>query len=231
MNTAATLWCSAAIGTLVGLGWWHLALLGTIGVVGAHFAFRPIAHAIDKYTQGKGEMDLLYELKLVCQRVSEEKIRSMLLEQLRAANLRLQGLSLQDAASAEQVEMNVHLFTLQHNEQVMNDLVSQLASQPEVFRVSWGKHNDRAVALLGGSRWQVMNLRSVIAWLPLNTACLDAIVFTWKQWPPVFMWFFAFTIYASRKWPTWRTAPAGSPLATSGRLPVRVAPAWTRRRS
>jgi putative Mg2+ transporter-C (MgtC) family protein len=139
MNTAATLWCSAAIGTLIGLAFWHLAFLGTLAVVGAHFVFRPLAHAIDKYTQGKPETELLYEVKLVCPCGQVEAVRAMLIEQIRAANLRLQGLSLQDTSTSEQVEMNVHLYAVEHNEKAMNDLVSHLASQAEVSRISWCK--------------------------------------------------------------------------------------------
>jgi putative Mg2+ transporter-C (MgtC) family protein len=139
MNTAATLWCSAAVGTLVGLGYWDLGVFGTVAVVGAHFVFRPVAHAIDNYTQGKAEMELLYEVKLICQHMAEEKIRAMLVEQIRTAKLRLQGLSMQDTSNPEHVEMKVSLYALQHNEQAMNDLVAKLACQAEVFRVSWGK--------------------------------------------------------------------------------------------
>lgn len=139
MNTAATLWCSAAIGTLVGVGWLHLAFLGTVGIVGSHLLFRPVAHFIDKYTQGKSETELLYEVKLVCKHAAEEMIRSMLIEQMQIAKLRLQGLSMQATPSPDEVEMKVSLFALQHNEQAMNDLVARLASQAEVYRVSWGK--------------------------------------------------------------------------------------------
>ena len=139
MNTAATLWCTAAIGALVGIGAWPLAILGTVAIVLAHFLFRPLAHFIDNYTQGKMEMEVLCEVKIACLRVQEEKVRALLLEQIKLANLRLQGLSLQDTPSPDHVEMIVHLYALQHNEQTMNDLVSCLASQEAVGRVSWAK--------------------------------------------------------------------------------------------
>ena len=139
MNTAATLWCSAAIGALVGIGAWPLALLGTVAIVASHFLFRPLAHFIDNYTQGKMEMEVLCEVKFVCLRGQQERVRTLLLEQIKLANLRLQGLSLQDTPSPDQVEMIVHLFALQHNEQTMNDLVACLAGQDAVGRVSWTK--------------------------------------------------------------------------------------------
>ncbi len=141
MNTAATLWCSAAIGTMVGLGHVFFALLGTLAVLGSHFLFRPVAHAIDNYTQGKGEMELLYEVKISCKCLKEESVRSVLIEQIKVAKLRLQGLSMGETPVPDLVEIKVRLYALQHNEQAMHDLMSRLASLPEVSRVSWGKSN------------------------------------------------------------------------------------------
>ena len=139
MNTAATLWCSAAIGTLNGLGFPSLALLATVAVLGAHLLFRPLAHVIDKYTQGKAETEILYEVKLVCLKANEGMVRGLLIEQIKTAKLRLQGLTLQDTPAADQVEITVPLYALKHDEQTMNDLVARLAALAEVFRVSWGK--------------------------------------------------------------------------------------------
>ena len=44
-NTAATLWCAAAIGTLVGSGYLIQAYLGTFAVVGANLLLRPLVEA------------------------------------------------------------------------------------------------------------------------------------------------------------------------------------------
>ena len=139
MNTAATIWCTSAIGTLIGANHILLALVGSIAIIGAHLLFRSLAHFLDHYTQGKGEMELLYEVKIVCGRLQEEKIRAILIEQIKAAKLRLQGLSLQDGQPADHVEMIVHLYAVQHDEQAMNFLVSSLAGQDAVDRVSWNK--------------------------------------------------------------------------------------------
>ena len=45
INTAATLWCAAAIGTLVGSGYLIQAYLGTFAVVGANLLLRPLVEA------------------------------------------------------------------------------------------------------------------------------------------------------------------------------------------
>ena len=54
INTAATLWCAAAIGTLVGSGYFVQAYLGTFAVVGANLLLRPLVEAFKQ--QGE-EMD------------------------------------------------------------------------------------------------------------------------------------------------------------------------------
>jgi uncharacterized membrane protein YhiD involved in acid resistance len=41
MNTAATLWCSAAVGTLAGVGYPLHALLGTLFILGVNVGLRP----------------------------------------------------------------------------------------------------------------------------------------------------------------------------------------------
>ena len=139
MNTAATLWCTAAIGTLVGFGQWLPAVLGTAGIVGAHFLFRPIAHFIDNYSQGKSETELLYDVKLVCQSAQGNAIRALVIDQIKAARMRLQGLTMEDTSAPEQVQMKIHLYSAQQNEKALNDLVALLAGKTEVVRVSWGK--------------------------------------------------------------------------------------------
>jgi putative Mg2+ transporter-C (MgtC) family protein len=45
INTAATLWCAAAVGTLVGSGHLVQAYLGTLAVVGANLLLRPLESA------------------------------------------------------------------------------------------------------------------------------------------------------------------------------------------
>ena len=48
LNTAATLWCSAAVGTLAGTGQTHLAAAGTFVVLLANFGLPPLARLIDR---------------------------------------------------------------------------------------------------------------------------------------------------------------------------------------
>jgi putative Mg2+ transporter-C (MgtC) family protein len=48
LNTAATLWCSAAIGTLAGYGMYGSAITGGVGVIAANIFLRPIGKALNR---------------------------------------------------------------------------------------------------------------------------------------------------------------------------------------
>src|SRR5215469_18137038 len=48
LNTAATLWCTAAIGTLAGLGRTNLSFFGTVAVLAANLLLRPLAQRINR---------------------------------------------------------------------------------------------------------------------------------------------------------------------------------------
>ena len=47
LNTAATLWCSAAVGALSGAGLYAVAAVGTAVVVGVNVLLRPIGRAVE----------------------------------------------------------------------------------------------------------------------------------------------------------------------------------------
>lgn len=51
INTAATLWCAAAIGTLVGSGFLVQAYVSTVAIVGANLLLRPLVEAFKQQTE------------------------------------------------------------------------------------------------------------------------------------------------------------------------------------
>jgi putative Mg2+ transporter-C (MgtC) family protein len=65
MNTAATLWCSAAVGVLCGSGFPGYAFIGTVAVVGLHLALRPVAMWVDSMVNKSPEVETQYRLRVV----------------------------------------------------------------------------------------------------------------------------------------------------------------------
>ena len=60
INTAATLWCAAAIGTLVGSGYLVQAYVSTLAVVGANLLLRPLVEAF-RHQSEDGSQNILRE--------------------------------------------------------------------------------------------------------------------------------------------------------------------------
>jgi putative Mg2+ transporter-C (MgtC) family protein len=79
LNTAATLWCSAAVGTLCGSRQSQLAVIGTAAVLLANFGLRPLAHVIDRQpSQPDSTAETCYMLRLVCRNEAENHARALL---------------------------------------------------------------------------------------------------------------------------------------------------------
>src|SRR4051812_3981299 len=66
MNTAATLWCSAAVGALAGAGRLPESLAGTAGVLALHLALRPVSDWLDRRHRTASNVETAYRLRVVC---------------------------------------------------------------------------------------------------------------------------------------------------------------------
>jgi len=75
INTAATIWCSAAIGTLAGLGYWYESLVGTAFVVLGNIILRPLGEKIDHRISNIKASGNMYVLEIAV--LNEEEINNM----------------------------------------------------------------------------------------------------------------------------------------------------------
>jgi putative Mg2+ transporter-C (MgtC) family protein len=91
LNTAATLWCSAAIGTLAGYGMYGSAVTGAIAVIAANICLRPIGKSLNRGT-GTADADITYLFRIVAQTDQEAHLRALLLHSLGGQPLLLKSL-------------------------------------------------------------------------------------------------------------------------------------------
>ena len=88
LNTAATLWCSAAVGVLAGGGFKAHAALVTVLVIFVNLCLRPIAHFIQTQPTRMTELINLYRITVVCRGEGEAQVRALLLQAMAAATAR-----------------------------------------------------------------------------------------------------------------------------------------------
>ena len=94
LNTAATLWCSAAVGVLAASGKLAFAALGTLAVLLVHLVLRPAGRLLDRAPSAGTDPDATARatVHLRCTRKAETHIRALLLQSLAASGLTPTGL-------------------------------------------------------------------------------------------------------------------------------------------
>ncbi|MFE2549733.1 MgtC/SapB family protein [Streptomyces sp. NPDC059355] len=138
LNTAATLWCSAAVGCLAGTGMFVLAAFGTAGVVGANLLLRPLGRRLDREPRGGAEVATDFHFEAVCLEAEEAHIRHRLVDALGRPGYTLRSIRSQDGPKAGLVTVSA-LLTAEGaaGGRMLEEAVSNLSLDPSVSAVSW----------------------------------------------------------------------------------------------
>ncbi len=140
MNTAATLWCTAAIGTLAGAGFPLHGLVGTLTILGLHITLRPVAQRIDAQMKTAVDVETLYQMRVVCQETQERVVRTILLRHVNAhPRMTIQRISTQAADHDGHATVVVDIYAVERNDRAMQDIMSRINIDPSVSSVSWEK--------------------------------------------------------------------------------------------
>lgn len=146
LNTAATLWCSAAIGCLSGLGYIPEAVIGTLFVLLAHLLLRPIgirlsALPIDKAAQ----MQLCYVFTIRSKQELENQVRVLLMQYMNDDN-QLTLRSLKSAGNGDPSVALIHaeIFTTGNQDHKIEKLAGRLTIEQGITEVSWKVMGDES---------------------------------------------------------------------------------------
>ncbi|MEU5124966.1 MgtC/SapB family protein [Streptomyces mobaraensis] len=169
LNTAATLWCSAAVGALAGTGLYVIAILGTAGVVAANTLLRPLARRLDREPRGGAEVATDYHFEVVCTEPEEAHVRTLVVQAVGRPGFRLRSVHSRDAEDAGKVTVSAELTTERRDDSLLEEAVSRLSLEPAVSAVSWtvlnasdeeseGDGDDDDYSPAGRARRRVRNL-------------------------------------------------------------------------
>ncbi|TVP66882.1 MAG: MgtC/SapB family protein [Leptolyngbya sp. LCM1.Bin17] len=138
LNTAATIWCAAAVGSLAGAGYFMPAVMGAIAVLISNTVLRPISHRINQEPLHGTELELCYQCSLTCHSQDEARVRALLLQSLSASQMRLRSLRSEDLEDARNtVEVEAEMVTQIRNDSMLEQIVSRLSLEPTVTSASW----------------------------------------------------------------------------------------------
>ncbi len=144
LNTAATLWCAAAVGALAGAGFLLVSSMGVIAVIGTNVLLRPIARKLDRpilATTDK-DVDIGYQFRVVCHQDNELHVRALMLHAVNSAPVMLRGLHSHDVDGTPRVEVRADFVTRGRNDAILEQVVARLSLESGVTAVSWDVDNE-----------------------------------------------------------------------------------------
>ncbi|MFA9229142.1 MAG: MgtC/SapB family protein [Microgenomates group bacterium] len=134
LNTAATLWCSAAVGLMAGASAWPFAVVLTLMVVFVNLGLRPLVKFLKKHTKAGASLARSYHVSIDCKTADEVAIRALLLR-----SFGLNGFSLVDMSVSHQTDATKLLFTVQAElgETAIEQTMTRIAAEAGVIGLSW----------------------------------------------------------------------------------------------
>lgn len=134
LNTAATLWCSAAVGLISGIGAWDFALLLTGLVVFINLGLRPLVKFLKKHTKAGVALTRACRVSVTMAAGDEAATRALILRVLAMNGLHLSEVMSQPAeGGAVMIEVNVSGEGA--TDDALERVVQRLAAEPGLLRV------------------------------------------------------------------------------------------------
>jgi putative Mg2+ transporter-C (MgtC) family protein len=139
LNTAATIWCAAAVGSLSGMGYPLYSVLTAVAVLLTNITLRPLTYKLRPELR---ETD--YRFELVCAAQDESQVRALLLRFMDRNLVSLNALSKEGQEEGGQVRLSADLRTFCRNDEYVEQLAARLSLESRVTAVSWHVMGPRA---------------------------------------------------------------------------------------
>lgn len=137
LNTAATLWCSAMVGTFAGGGFLATSAAAAGLVVATNLLLRPLGSRLRRRMLTSANVETHYRVELRCKGTEEAHIRSLLLHALSQAGLGLRSIDSEDLADAAKVAVTAQAVALARNDSALEQIVGRLSLEPYVSAANW----------------------------------------------------------------------------------------------
>lgn len=137
LNTAATVWCSAAMGILCGFGKPQLALLLAIAVLLANIVLRPLAYRLHPALPAVEPGEVLYQIILTCRESDEAHLRAHLMATIAQESVMLQGIHSEDLEGSAGKRLRAQVVTIGRQNALVEKIALRLSIEDCVTSMSW----------------------------------------------------------------------------------------------
>jgi putative Mg2+ transporter-C (MgtC) family protein len=136
LNTAATLWSSAAVGSCAGADLVAQAIVLTGFVLAGNTLLRPLVKAIDRAPINESATEAIYEVRLTTDSGHLNEARDLLTAQLKTASYPLREIEVSEH-DAEKIDIVATLSGTSANRDELERLVSMLRLAPVTRHATW----------------------------------------------------------------------------------------------
>ena len=137
LNTAATLWASAAVGALAGGGLLLVAVGGTAAIMLSNTLLRPLGRLLDRRGERALESVATEYVFVVRSSASVEvSVRSSVVRALQRPEFTVHSLEANDLTGG-QVELTARMTALERNDGFLEDAIADIVPIAEVTSVRW----------------------------------------------------------------------------------------------
>ena len=144
LNTAATLWATAAVGALCGAWMWKEAVAGAAIIVAGNGFLHPLAARMDRlhFNAGREVPPADYLLEVVCGADAETAMRARIAQSITRPSFHLKSLRSVDTGIPNEVQVRAELSADQRDDAVLDTAVGALSAEPAVRAVRWTIRNE-----------------------------------------------------------------------------------------
>lgn len=145
LNTAATLWCTAAIGAFCGLGHVYEPIVGAGFIIAVHLLLRPLSIKLRQVSSLSNDEteEYRYCFTVYCRENVENHIRVLFVQYIgNNDNLMLGSLSSTDTENPSIALIEAEVFSLTKQDPAMEKIASFLTLEAGVTSIKWEKYID-----------------------------------------------------------------------------------------
>jgi putative Mg2+ transporter-C (MgtC) family protein len=137
LNTAATVWCSAAIGVLAGVDSLNLALMLAAMVILANITLRPILDRIRLAVPAGESVDARYEIVIMCRSTEKIHLRALLFATISCTAATLHAIHSAEERETDRARLRTEISTRGRQNELVEKIAARLSIEPSVTSLSW----------------------------------------------------------------------------------------------
>lgn len=138
LNTAATIWCSGAVGCLAGLGFWYEASIGTFFVIVSHLILKPVETKIENRTFSNTNTNYIrYKLMVKCGLEVKNELRINLFKIIEKSNILKVYTYNVEYTESNKVSIDISLKSSEKADNLINEINDMLNSLPDIQLIRW----------------------------------------------------------------------------------------------